>query len=119
MQAVHTLLRRRGVEAGSGRVGASDGELGDRVAFEQRRREHGRSFRLHLTEQVAGVVETEVRRTALATSLTVGRQQVAVSRRQPRDNRSARSAGEVLTGRRCKRATAGGGSSTTEHAHGA
>ena len=117
MQAVHTLLRRPGVEAGGGRVGASDGELGDRVAFEQRRREHGRSFRLHLTEQVAGVVETEVRRTALATSLTVGRQQVAVARRQLRDNRSARSAGEVPTGRRCKRATPGGG--TTEHAHGA
>ena len=71
--------RRRGVEAGGGRVGSGDGKLGDRVAFEQRRGEYGRSLRLHLTEQVARVVETEVRRAALPTTMTIRRQQVATS----------------------------------------
>ena len=76
---VHTLFGwgRRGVEAGGGRVRSSDGELGDGVALEQRRREHCRSLGLHLAQQVARVVETEVRRTALAASLTIRRQQVA------------------------------------------
>jgi len=63
-----TLFRRSGEQAGGGRIGASDCELGDRVAFEQRRNEHRGSLGRHLTQQVSGVVDSEVRRTAFAQS---------------------------------------------------
>lgn len=82
LETAYTLFWLTGEEAGSGSVVTSHGELGDRVAFEQRRGKNGVTFRLHLTQQVAGIIDSEIRRTALPSSLTISRQQVAATTTQ-------------------------------------